>query len=198
MAHAMSRYGTGPLIAPSHGPWLRIQQSRQWTIVQLTLLEAPGVYRTHTARIDNNMVKAWLLKYGVRVGELEIGFSLGGLWKSIKKVAKKVGITKVLSIASKVGKSILSNPIVNAVLPVTILANQALKVTHGLISAAGHLVKGKKGDKVSQAKAVKLINATKVAAKHGSPIAKTALKQAKQIAPLLGSARSYNLILQPM
>lgn len=171
------------------GPWLRIQQNRQWTIVQLTLLEAPGTYRTHTVRVNNDMIRQYLLKHGVRIGELEVGFSLGGLWRGIKKVAKKVGITKVLKVASSVGKSIISNPIVNTLMPVTGIANVALKATSGLISAASHLAKAKRtGDKRGVARAKKLIQATQRAAKRGHPVAKTALAQ---------SARIYKIAITP-
>lgn len=174
----------------AHGPWLRIKQDRRWTVVQLTLLEAPGTYRTHTVRVDNEMIKRWLLQHGVRVGELEVGFSLGGLWKGIKKVAKKVGITKVLKVASSVGKSIISNPIVNTIMPVTAIANTALKATSGLIAAASHLAKAKKsGDKKGVAKAKQLIAATQKAAKQGHPVAKTALAQ---------TARLYKLAITPI
>lgn len=189
----MRRHNAHVMPSPAYGasgPWLRIKQDRRWTVVQLTLLEAPGTYRTHTVRVDNNMIKAWLLKHGVRVGELEIGFSLGGLWKGIKKVAKKVGITKVLSVAAKVGKSIISNPIVNTLLPVTAIANTALNVTSGLVSAAAHLVKAKKsGDKKGIKKAKALLRAAKKAAKKGHPVAQTALAQ---------TARIYKLAISPM
>lgn len=160
-----------------HGPWLRIRQNRAYTDVSLTLSLAPGQWWTIHARVDHATIRAILQRAGV-----EIGFSLGGLWKGIKKVAKATGVSKVLETAGK----ILKNPIVTTVFPVASIAARATEAGVGLLNAA---TKAKKGTPADKAAAAKLIREAHAKAKGGDPVAKHAVQMA---------ARAYKLVVLPL
>jgi hypothetical protein len=160
------------------GPWLRIKQTRTHTDVALMLQLAPGQWWTFSARVDHATIRRVLQKHGV---EYEIGFSLGGLWKGIKKVAKATGVSKVLSVASKV----LKNPIVTAVFPVASIAARATEAGVGLLNAASA---AKKGTPAEKERAKKLIAAAHKQAKGGNEVAKQAIKVA---------TRTYRITVQP-
>lgn len=174
-------HGAAPALrkGPASGPWLRIKQTRTHTDVALSLLLAPGQWWTFSARIDHATVRRALQRHGI---EYEVGFSLGGLWKGIKKVAKATGVSKVLGMASKV----LENPIVTAVFPVASVAARATKAGVGLLNAA---TAAKKGTPADKAKAKAMLQETKRLAKGGNKVAKSALKVA---------SRAYRIVVAPM
>ncbi len=161
------------------GPWLRIKQSRDHTDVALTVQLAPGQWFTFSVRVDHTMIRRVLQRYGV---EYEIGFSLGGLWKGIKKIAKATGVSKVLKTAA----SVLKNPIVTAVFPVASIAARATEAGVMLMNAA---TKAKKGTPKEKAEAVQLIKAAHAKAKGGDPVAQKALKVA---------SRAYRIVVMPL
>ena len=165
--------------ASAGGPWLRIKQTRTHTDVALTLQLAEGQWWTFCARVDHRSIRRVLQRHGV---EYEVGFSLGGLWKGIKKVAKATGVSKVLNVASKV----LENPIVTAVFPVASVAARATKAGVGLLNAA---TAAKKGTPADKAKAAAMVKEAKRLADGGNPVAKKALKVA---------SRAYRIVVKAL
>jgi hypothetical protein len=116
-------------------PWLRIRFTRAHTTVHLVVPLGGGHFQTFSTVVDNKMVEQMLRARGVA---LEVGFSLSGIWNSVKKVASKIGVTKVLGLASKV----LDNPIIRTVLPVTNLVAPALSVAKNLLAVKAGAAKG--------------------------------------------------------
>jgi hypothetical protein len=165
--------------ASSGGPWLRIKQTRTHTDVALTLQLAEGQWWTFCARVHHKSIRRVLQRHGI---EYEVGFSLGGLWKGIKKVAKATGVSKVLSVASKV----LENPIVTAVFPVASVAARATKAGVGLLNAA---TAAKKGSPADKAKATAMVKEAKRLADGGNPVAQKALKVA---------TRAYRIVVKAL
>lgn len=174
---AFGAYGATREAAQRNGPWLRIKQNRLYTDVSLTLPLAPGQWWTIHARVEHAAIKRVLQRSGV-----EIGFSLGGLWKGIKKVAKATGVTKVLNIASKV----LKNPIVTAVFPVASIAARATEAGVGMLNA---VTAAKKGTPAAKAAAVKMVKHAQSKAKGGDPVAQQSLNVL---------ARAYKLVVLPL
>lgn len=126
--HARVQQRSGPLAqrcAPGK-PWLRVRQSGKYTDVHLVVPVSPGQCQTFSVRVDNDMVRRWLMRHVVQVG-----FSLGGIWRAVKKVAKATGISSVLKVASKA----LDNPIIKSVVPVAGIVGPALKAGRALLGA---------------------------------------------------------------
>lgn len=160
-------------------PWLRIRTTRAFTEVHLTVPVSPGHYQTFSVKISNEMVRRALMKRGIH---LQIGFSLGGIWKGIKKVAKATGVSAVLNVASKV----LKNPIVSSVFPVASIAARAVEAGTGLLNAATAAKHGSpKAKKVAKAMIAKAAKA----AKAGNPVAQSALTLA---------SRAYKITVTPL
>jgi hypothetical protein len=172
MAQALASVSKG-----AAGPWLRIKQGNAYTDVTLTVQLAPGQWTSFHARVDHQMIRRVLQRAGV-----EIGFSLGGIWKGIKKVAKATGVSKVLSIASKV----LKNPIVTAVFPVASIAARATEAGMGMLNAATRAKRGTPADKIA---AATLIKASHAKAKGGDPVHQGAIKML---------SRTYRIVVEPL
>ena len=148
-------------------PWLKIRYTKPITEVHLIVPLGRGQYQTFSARVDNSIIRQALLRAGVA---LEVGFSLGGLWKKIKKVGKAIGVDKVL----KLGKAVLNNPILNTVLPVTKLAGTALTAATGLLAAKKAAAKG-------DPRAKQILAATHKLAAGGNAQAKAGLAMASRL-----------------
>lgn len=170
-------YGAARKLDAVSGPWLRIRQFRDYTDVSLTISLAPGQWWTIHARVEHAAIRRILQRAGV-----EVGFSLGGIWKGIKKVAKATGVSKVLNVASKV----LKNPIVTAVFPVASIAARATEAGVGMLNAA---TAAKKGTPEAKAAAVKMIKHAQGKAKAGDPVAQQSLNVL---------ARAYKLVVLPL
>jgi hypothetical protein len=150
-------------------PWLRIHTTRATTTVHLVIPLGNGQFHTCSVKVDNREIEKLLRRGGI---ELTVGFSLGGLWNSVKKAAKSVGITKVLSLGAKV----LNNPVLNAVLPVTAVTGRALNVANGLLAV--HKGAGKGNPK---AKAALVQLQAKARAGKVSPEVKKGMQLAERI-----------------
>ena len=157
--------------------WLRVKYTKPYTLVTLVVPVAPGHFQSFSAKVDNRMVLRALRRHGV-----EIGFSLGGLWKGVKKVAKKIGVTKVLNVAKKV----LQNPIVTAVFPVASIASRAVSSGVDMLNAA---TAAKKGTPKAKAAGRALLKRAASRAKAGDPVASNALKLASRV---------YQIQVQPL
>lgn len=143
-------------------PWLVIRQQGELTIVHLHVPLGGGQFVTFSARVDNRKVLAALRRAGI---DVQVAGLFGDIWKGVRKVARATGVSKVLSIATKVLKS----PILQAVIPGAPLATRALGI-------AAHMVVARK------------------AAAKGDPRAKEALRRAGELAagrdPLARMART--------
>ena len=111
-----------------------------------------------------------------------MGSFLGGLWKGIKKVAKKVATSKVFKTATTALAA--AAPALGPFAPAALAASTAMKASTYLLAARQHAAKG---DPVSKAKAKKLVQAAAVIAKK-QPTMDVAQKQ---------SAKLYTMLLRP-
>lgn len=179
-AHAApSPVRVSPVVRERPKMWLRFRVTRAFTDVTLTVLVGRGMWQSITVRVDNAMVQRVLEKRGV---SLEVGFSLGGIWKAVKSVAKATGVSKVLSIA----KGVLKNPIVTTIFPVASIAARAVEAGGALLDAATKAKSGKPADKAA-AKAL-VANAQRLAS-QGDPAAQAGLQLA---------SRAYRIVVNPL
>jgi len=76
----------------------QIRYTKPRTYVQLCVPVGPGEFQTFSAVIDNMKIARSLSRAGV---DFEISGLFGKIWRSVKKIAKKTGLTKVLKLARK-------------------------------------------------------------------------------------------------
>jgi hypothetical protein len=165
--------------------WLYIKQNPSFTDVALQVPVGNGQWQTFHARVDHKMIRDLLMRGGIKIAgfDPEIGFSLGGIWKAVKKVAKATGVSKVLKVAS----SVLKNPVVTAMFPVASIAARAVESGTHLLNAATIAKKSK--DPRARAAAKQLIAQAHQLAAGGDPVAKAGLQVAQ---------RAYKIVVQPL
>ena len=133
------------------------------------------------ASVDNAAVERELRRRGMLVG-----FSLGGIWKAVKKVAKKTGISKVIKLAKK------TLPLAAKILPPP--ANLAALGAGAAIGTASDLLHAaaakKQGNRAREALYVAR------AATRGKAYEAIAGPQARRRV-LRGGARLYRIMVQP-
>lgn len=165
--------------------WLYIKQNPSYTDVALQVPIGNGQWQTFHTRVDHAMVRDLLMRGAIKVEGFnpEIGFSLGGIWKAVKKVAKATGVSKVLKVAS----SVLKNPVITAMFPVASIAARAVETGTHLLNAATIAKKSK--DPRARSAAKQLMAQAQTLAKGGDPVAKAGLEVAQ---------RAYRIVVQPL
>lgn len=157
---------------------LTVRYTKPWTYVELHVPECRKVVR---AKVDNRKVEAMLRRNG-----LTIGFSLGGIWKAVKKVAKKTGIAKVVKLAKK------ALPLAAKFLPPP--ANLAAAGAAAAVGTAEDLIRAagarKHGNRAKEA--LHVARAVKRGRAYSAIAGPTARRRA-----LRGGARLYRLVVQP-
>ena len=104
----------------------------------LTITLPDGNHFRFSAQADPHEIAAALAALHPEVG----GFSLGGLWKGIKKVAKSVATSKVFKMA---GSALaMAAPALGPLAPMALGASAAMKASTALLAAKHHSAKGNK------------------------------------------------------
>lgn len=130
----------------------------------------------------------------------EIGFSLKGLWKGVKKAAKSVATSKVFKLASTA--LMFAAPALGPMAPAVFAASAAMKGATALTAARVHAAKGNKAAAAKlvayankAAKAASVIAPPRAAAMAANPAA--AAHQIHANAQRASSAKLYRLLIQP-
>lgn len=165
--------------------WLYIKQSPGYTDVALQVPIGDGQWQTFHTRVDHEMIRKLLMNGSVKIEgfDPEVGFSLGGIWKAVKKVAKATGVSKVLKVAA----GVLKNPVITAMFPVASIAARAVESGTHLLNAAT-VAKKSKDPKARQAAKMLMAKAQQQAA-GGDEAAKAGLQIAQ---------RAYRIVVQPL
>lgn len=165
-----------------------IRYTKPRTFVQLVIPTGRGEFQTYTAVIDNVKIANSLRQSGVkfRVSGNEVSGLFGKIWKSVKKIAKKTGITKVIKLARK------ALPFVAKFAPppfstAAMGASLALETAADLTRARKSRKRGRKGRSARY-----IQRALGRAKKYGKIIGKRRRKKA-----LKAGARMYRIMVSP-
>jgi hypothetical protein len=91
------RHGVGHHIGATQ-PWFSIRYTKPKTYVKLVVPLGRGDFQTYTAIVDNMKIARSLSNQGI---DFQISGLFGKIWKSVKKVAKKTGLNRVIKVARK-------------------------------------------------------------------------------------------------
>lgn len=162
----------------------------------LTVTLPDGHSFRFTAQADPHEIASVLAAMHPEVG----GFSLGKLWKGVKKVAKSVATSKVFKVA---GSALaMAAPALGPLAPAALAASAGMKASTALLAAKVH---ADKGNKAGADKLIKYAaGAAKVADKANAkvPSKKPKAKQVPASAKVLDAANAtsqkvYSLLLKP-
>lgn len=128
---------------------IKVRYTKRWTYIALIVQGDHGSSCGWQVRVDNEWVRRNLeklarehnVKLNFRVGD-EVGGFFGNIWKGVKKVAKKVGLKKIIGVAKK------ALPIASAlpppVGPAAMAASAAINSASDIAKALKSHRKGKK------------------------------------------------------
>jgi hypothetical protein len=141
----------------------------------LTVTLPDGHSFRFTAQADPHEIAAALAQLHPEIG----GFSLGKLWKGVKKVAKGVATSKVFKMA---GTALaMAAPALGPLAPMALGASAAMKASTALLAAKVHASKGNAAEANTliqfASDATKVIDRTSAKIPNGSPKAKKGKKK---------------------
>jgi hypothetical protein len=157
----------------------------------LTITLPDGNAMVFTAQADPHQIAAALAAQNPEIG----GFSLGKLWKGVKKVAKGVATSKVFKLAGTALAA--AAPAFGPLAPAMLGASAAMKASTALLAAKHHAAKGNKAGAQQlieyAQKAVKVVDkTTKISAQTQLPASAALLDAANASA-----GKVYSLLLKP-
>lgn len=169
-------------------PWLDVRYGRTQIVVTLTVPLGSGQRKQFTARVKVDDILEALRRRGIAVRfDPTVGGFFGKIWKGVKHIGKKIGVDKLVKVASK------ALPFAAKVLPPPLNlpaagASVAIGVAKGLVKASKQR---KRGDKRGAAQ-------TLLALKKSSAKAKRALGRKRATASIKSGERLYRILVTPL